>query len=170
MEKTDDTGRLCRMNLAVHGLEGDIRHGGDVNSYYDDPHDAVGTFDFALANPPLSGLIDRVIGPRWRTQLERLEQLRARAGDHAFIADVQAAKIANKQRLAHFVERVAGVAISPHAMFDVQIKRIHEYKRQLLCVLHIIHLYNEVKAGKIDKKTAAEQLKAWREAHKPAKP
>ena len=54
VEKTDETGRLCRMNLAVHGLEGDIRHGGDVNSYYDDPHQAVGTFDFALANPPFN--------------------------------------------------------------------------------------------------------------------
>jgi type I restriction enzyme M protein len=54
VEKTDETGRLCRMNLAVHGLEGDIRHGGDVNSYYDDPHEAVGAFDFALANPPFN--------------------------------------------------------------------------------------------------------------------
>jgi type I restriction enzyme M protein len=54
VEKTDETGRLCRMNLAVHGLEGDIRHGGDVNSYYDDPHKAVGAFDFALANPPFN--------------------------------------------------------------------------------------------------------------------
>jgi type I restriction enzyme M protein len=54
VEKTDDTGRLCRMNLAVHGLEGDIRHGGEVNSYYDDPHKAVGAFDFALANPPFN--------------------------------------------------------------------------------------------------------------------
>src|SRR6267154_5478127 len=54
VEKTDDTGRLCRMNLAVHGLEGDIRHGGDVNSYYDDPHKAIGSFDFALANPPFN--------------------------------------------------------------------------------------------------------------------
>ncbi len=54
VEKTDETGRLCRMNLAVHGLEGDIRHGGDINSYYDDPHKAVGGFDFALANPPFN--------------------------------------------------------------------------------------------------------------------
>ena len=54
MEKTDETGRLYRMNLAVHGLEGDIRHGGEVNSYYDDPHKAVGAFDFALANPPFN--------------------------------------------------------------------------------------------------------------------
>lgn len=54
VEKTDETGRLARMNLAVHGLEGDIRHGGQVNSYYDDPHEATGRFDFVLANPPFN--------------------------------------------------------------------------------------------------------------------
>jgi len=54
VEKTDETGCLCRLNLAVHALEGDIRHGGHVNSYYDDPHDAVGAFDFVLANPPFN--------------------------------------------------------------------------------------------------------------------
>ncbi len=54
VEKTDETGRLARLNLAVHGLEGDIRHGGNVNSYYDDPHSATGQFDFVLANPPFN--------------------------------------------------------------------------------------------------------------------
>lgn len=54
VEKTDETGRLCRLNLAVHGLEGDIRHGGNINSYYDDPHTATGSFDFVLANPPFN--------------------------------------------------------------------------------------------------------------------
>ncbi len=54
VEKTDETGRLCRLNLAVHGLEGDVRYGGNVNSYYDDPHGAVEQFDFVLANPPFN--------------------------------------------------------------------------------------------------------------------
>lgn len=54
VEKVDETGRLCRLNLAVHGLEGTITHGGQVNSYYDDPHHAVGRFDFVLANPPFN--------------------------------------------------------------------------------------------------------------------
>ena len=54
VEKVDDTGRLCRLNLAVHGLEGVISHGGEINSYYDDPHKLVGRFDFVLANPPFN--------------------------------------------------------------------------------------------------------------------
>ncbi|NTV25672.1 MAG: SAM-dependent DNA methyltransferase [Chlorobiaceae bacterium] len=54
VEKTDETGRLCRLNLAVHGLEGEILHGGHINSYYDDPHTATGRFDFVLANPPFN--------------------------------------------------------------------------------------------------------------------
>ena len=54
VEKTDETGRLCRLNLAVHGLEGDIKHGGNINSYYDDPHNATGQFDFVMANPPFN--------------------------------------------------------------------------------------------------------------------
>lgn len=72
VEKTDETGRLCRMNLAIHGLEGDIRHGGQINSYYDDPHKATGRFDFVLANPPFNvnavdkERIESMVGPARR--------------------------------------------------------------------------------------------------------
>jgi type I restriction enzyme M protein len=54
VEKVDETGQLCRLNLAIHGLEGQIKHGGEINSYYDDPHAATGKFDFVLANPPFN--------------------------------------------------------------------------------------------------------------------
>lgn len=65
IEKVDDTGRLCRMNLAVHGLEGDIAHGGEINAYYDDPHRQAGRFDFVLANPPFN--VDKVDKERLET-------------------------------------------------------------------------------------------------------
>ena len=58
VEKVDETGRLARLNLSIHGLEGDIRHGGNINSYYDDPHTATGQFDFVMANPPFN--VDKV--------------------------------------------------------------------------------------------------------------
>lgn len=73
VEKTDETGRLCRLvavrkDLAVHGLEGEIKHGGNINSYYDDPYDATGRFDFVLANPPLNGSdwFRKDAGVRWQ--------------------------------------------------------------------------------------------------------
>jgi type I restriction enzyme M protein len=72
VEKTDETGRLCRLNLAIHGLEGDIKHGGRINSYYDDPHNATGQFDFVLANPPFNvNAVDKerlkdMVGPERR--------------------------------------------------------------------------------------------------------
>ena len=72
VEKNDDAGRLCRLNLAVHGFANDIRHGGNINSYYDDPHDATDRFDFVLANPPFNvNAVDKErlkdsVGPRRR--------------------------------------------------------------------------------------------------------
>ena len=68
------------------------------------------------------------------------------AGDPGFLAAFQAVKIANKRRLADYVRRVTGVAIDPASMFDVHIKRIHEYKRQLLNVLHVITRFNRILA------------------------
>jgi starch phosphorylase len=100
----------------------------------------------ALANPGLATLIDRHIGGHWRTQLESLEKLGELAGNHEFLADFQTVKIANKHRLAKYVQRVTGVTVSPDSMYDVQIKRIHEYKRQLLNVLHVITRYQRILA------------------------
>ena len=98
----------------------------------------------ALANPDLSRLIDRRIGPEWRARLDHLEALRPLAADAGFRAEFATVKAANKRRLADYIARVLGIAVSPDSLFDVQIKRIHEYKRQLLNVLHVITRYNRI--------------------------
>jgi glycogen phosphorylase len=100
----------------------------------------------ALANPGLSRLIDRNISGDWRSRLDQLQQLAPLAADSEFVTAFRSAKAANKRRLADYVMRVTGVAISPESMFDVQIKRIHEYKRQLLNVLHVVTRYNRILA------------------------
>ncbi|MBI5007387.1 MAG: glycogen/starch/alpha-glucan phosphorylase [Nitrosomonadales bacterium] len=101
----------------------------------------------ASSNPLLSSLIDRNLGTAWRADLSRLQTLQEYAGDKKFRAEWRKVKQANKQRLAEMVERDCGVEFDPAAMFDVQVKRIHEYKRQLLNVLHVIHLYDRIKRG-----------------------
>jgi starch phosphorylase len=101
----------------------------------------------ASSNPLLSTLIDCSIGEVWRTDLSRLSALREFADDKKFRAEWDKVKQANKQRLAQMVETDCGVEFDPTAMFDVQVKRIHEYKRQLLNVLHVIHLYDRIKSG-----------------------
>ena len=98
----------------------------------------------ALANPGLSRLIDRHIGPAWRTQLDQLARLLPLADDPRFVTAFRSAKATNKRRLADYVAEVTGIAISPESLYDVQIKRIHEYKRQLLNVLHVITRYNRI--------------------------
>ena len=101
----------------------------------------------AQANPGLGGLLDRVLSPAWRLDLDRLAQLRELAGDAAFREDFAAVKRACKLRLAQRVARVAGVVIDPDSLFDVQVKRIHEYKRQLLNLLHVVHRYQAILAN-----------------------
>jgi len=98
-------------------------------------------------NPELAGLITETIGDGWQTDLMRLENLVPQADDPAFRERWAAVKHANKKRLAALVERVCGVVFDPDAMFDIQVKRIHEYKRQFLNVLHAIHLYCRIKRG-----------------------
>jgi starch phosphorylase len=102
----------------------------------------------AAANPGLSKLISETLGgERWISQLDELQGLARHADDAAFRDRWHAVKYANKQRLAELVRRDCNVVFDPEALFDVQVKRIHEYKRQLLNILHVIHLYARLKNG-----------------------
>ncbi|MBN8525105.1 MAG: glycogen/starch/alpha-glucan phosphorylase [Planctomycetes bacterium] len=101
----------------------------------------------ALCNPGMSKLIDDAIGTGWRTDLAQLKSLAPKAKDKAFREAWMAVKRANKERLAEVVRRECGVEFPTDAIFDVQVKRIHEYKRQLLNALHVVHLYDRIKRG-----------------------
>jgi len=106
----------------------------------------------AHANPGMTTLISSQIGEAWIADLAQLEKLKPLAAleNKAFHADWRAVKRANKMRLAALVKAECGVEFNPDALFDVQVKRIHEYKRQLLNVLHVIHLYNRINRGQLD--------------------
>jgi len=99
------------------------------------------------ANRGLSALITSRIGKGWITDLDQLQQLRPHAEDKAFRAAFRSVKQANKQHLAEIIRHRLGIIVNPDSLFDVQIKRIHEYKRQLLNVLHVITLYNRIRLG-----------------------
>lgn len=100
----------------------------------------------ALANPQLSELLDTHIGAQWRTDLEQLTKLRPLAEDPQFQQAFQAAKQKNKDRLAKLIEQEPGILVDPLSLFDVQVKRMHEYKRQLLNVLHVMTRYYRILA------------------------
>jgi starch phosphorylase len=96
------------------------------------------------SNPRLSGLIKSKIGDNWIKHLEELRKLEQWADDPAFQNDFMAVKHANKVELAAIILRECGVVVNPSALFDVQIKRLHEYKRQHLNLLHILALYRRI--------------------------
>ncbi|MGJ7614400.1 MULTISPECIES: glycogen/starch/alpha-glucan phosphorylase [unclassified Variovorax] len=98
----------------------------------------------AQANPPLAGLLDQRIGKGWRRDLSQLEALRPMAEQPTFVRAFRHAKRENKLRLANWVEQNLKIDIDTDAMFDVQVKRIHEYKRQLLNVLHVVARYHRI--------------------------
>ncbi|NET23840.1 MAG: glycogen/starch/alpha-glucan phosphorylase, partial [Okeania sp. SIO1H5] len=102
------------------------------------------------SNPSLSALISEQIGDEWVRDLDQLRKLEPFANDTGFQARWREVKTGNKQRLAQYVQDKMDLQIRPDSLFDVQIKRFHEYKRQLMMCLHIIHLYHEIKAGKAD--------------------
>lgn len=98
-----------------------------------------------LSNPGLSALITSSIGDRWMTDLSELKRLEAFADDQQFQEKWRHIKLENKRRLIGLMRKCAGVDINPESMFDILVKRIHEYKRQHLMLLHIITLYNRIK-------------------------
>ena len=100
----------------------------------------------AVANPKLAALFDQYIGSEWRCDLSQIEKLKAFADKGEFKRAVADIKYDNKVKLAQYVKKTLDINLDPHALFDVQVKRIHEYKRQMLNVLHIIARYNEMLA------------------------
>jgi len=104
----------------------------------------------AGCNPELRALLKDKIGENWITQLTELKKIEPLATDSAFQQAWYEVKQNNKQRLSDLVLRETGVKLGIESMFDVQVKRIHEYKRQLLNVLHVIHLYAKIKRGDTD--------------------
>ena len=100
----------------------------------------------AVANPKLAALFDQYIGSEWRCDLSQIEKLKAFADKGEFKRAVADIKYDNKVKLAQYVKKTLNIDLDPHALFDVQVKRIHEYKRQMLNVLHIIACYNEMLA------------------------
>ena len=100
----------------------------------------------AVANSKLAALFDQYIGSEWRCDLSQIEKLKAFADKGEFKRAVADIKYDNKVKLAQYVKKTLNIDLDPHALFDVQVKRIHEYKRQMLNVLHIIARYNEMLA------------------------
>ena len=98
------------------------------------------------ANPELARMITEVIGPGWETDVDELRRLVPLADDAAFRRRFRDVKRANKERLAAIIQRENGITVDVDSMFDVQVKRLHEYKRQLLNVLHIVAQYLRMKA------------------------
>ncbi|MDB5802354.1 MAG: glycogen/starch/alpha-glucan phosphorylase [Rhodocyclales bacterium] len=96
------------------------------------------------ANPGLAALLDKTIEPTWRTHLGELKKIEAQLDNAVFRDEFMAVKRANKARLAAHIEQSTGIKVSPDSLFDVQVKRIHEYKRQLLNVLHVITRYQDI--------------------------
>lgn len=100
------------------------------------------------ANPALSSLITETIGDGWITDLSKLKELKPLATDSTFIKRFQAAKLEAKHRLRKQCIKNYGIELNTESIFDIQVKRIHEYKRQLLNVMHIVYLYDQVRKGK----------------------
>ena len=104
----------------------------------------------ALSNPELATLLDEHVGPGWITNMEQLRGLEERQHDHGFLEHWGSTKLSVKRKLSSYIHRNTGVLVDPSSLFDVQVKRIHEYKRQHLNALQVITQYLRIKNGKAD--------------------
>ena len=102
-----------------------------------------------IANPELSKVLDKAIGTEWRQDPTKLQKLLKHQNDNKVLNQIANAKLKNKERLAKFIEKETGIKVSTDAIFDVQTKRLHAYKRQLLKLMHIVKLYLDIKQGKV---------------------
>ena len=100
----------------------------------------------AHGNPLLADWVTDKIGPDWITDLSQISKLKVYADDEKALQEFMTIKFKNKERLAKYILEHNGVEVDPHSIFDIQVKRLHEYKRQLLNILHVIYLYNQIKA------------------------
>ena len=100
----------------------------------------------AHGNPLLADWVTDKIGPDWITDLSQISKLKVYADDDKALQEFMTIKFKNKERLAKYILEHNGVEVDPHSIFDIQVKRLHEYKRQLLNILHVIYLYNQIKA------------------------
>ena len=158
----DDSQRLRMANLAAVGsfaingvskLHSDLLKSSVMADFYDlwpekfsNKTNGVSPRRFiALANRPLTKLIDHAVGGDWLKNMDLLNRLEPLSSDLNFQSDWQEVKLAAKHKLSNYISQVTGINVDPTSMFDVQAKRIHEYKRQHLNLLHIISLYSRLK-------------------------
>jgi starch phosphorylase len=158
----DDSQRLRMANLAAVGsfaingvskLHSDLLKSSVMADFYDlwpekfsNKTNGVSPRRFiALANRPLTKLIDHAVGGDWLKNMDLLNRLEPLSSDLNFQSDWQEVKLAAKHKLSNYISQVTGINVDPTSMFDVQAKRIHEYKRQHLNLLHIISLYRRLK-------------------------
>ena len=145
----------CHKVNGVSKLHSDILKDSIFNDYYNISKDRFINVTNGIAyrrwlcqsNPLLTDYLKEIIGDGFTKNCEELEKLLKYKDDKAVLENLRKIKLANKQNLAKYIADKNGINVDPNSIFDVQIKRLHEYKRQLLNVLHILYLYNEIKAN-----------------------
>ena len=162
----DEQGRVHMAHMDIHygfsvngvaALHTEILKGTELRPFYDIYPEKFNnktngvTFRrwLEVCNPALSGLIDGCIGPGWRRDAERLEDVLAFTEDGQVLDRLLAVKQANKDQLCRLLWSAQGIELDPGSVFDIQIKRLHEYKRQQMNALYVIHQYLEIKAGRL---------------------